>query len=155
MVAKGVAAVGQHSFSLVRGNCGSLIGEMVSGNSAVAQGRAQGKPVAITEFGCAAFRGAADQASRGISDVVEWDDHARPVRLKGVYMRNEHEQARYITELLDVCSARDAVVSATPTCRGSPRPRSTRSPTATAGSTGNQRIEASRILPQPVSLEFR
>lgn len=68
----------------------------------VAQGRAQGKPVAITEFGCAAFRGAADQASRGISDVVEWDDRARPVRLKGEYMRDEDEQARYISELLDI-----------------------------------------------------
>ena len=68
----------------------------------VAQGRAQGKPVAITEFGCAVFRGAAEQASRGISDVVEWDDRARPVRLKGEYTRVEDEQARYITGLLDV-----------------------------------------------------
>lgn len=68
----------------------------------VAQGRAQGKPVAITEFGCAAFRGAADQASRGISDIVEWDDRARPVRLKGEPTRDEGEQARYICELLDV-----------------------------------------------------
>ena len=71
----------------------------------VAQGRAQGKPVAITEFGCAAFRGAADQASRGISDVIEWDDRARPVRFKGEYMRDEDEQARYICELLDVFRA--------------------------------------------------
>jgi hypothetical protein len=68
----------------------------------VAQGRAQGKPVAITEFGCATFRGAADQAGRGISDVVEWDDGARPVRFKGEYTRDEDEQARYIIELLDV-----------------------------------------------------
>jgi hypothetical protein len=68
----------------------------------VAQGRAQGKPVAITEFGCTTFRGAADQAGRGISDVVEWDDGARPVRFKGEYTRDEDEQARYIIELLDV-----------------------------------------------------
>ena len=68
----------------------------------VAQGRAQGKPVAITEFGCATFRGAADLAGRGISDIIEWDDRARPVRLKGEYTRDEDEQARYISELLDV-----------------------------------------------------
>jgi hypothetical protein len=68
----------------------------------VAQGRAQGKPVAITEFGCAAFRGAADLAGRGISDIIEWDDSARPVRLKGECTRDEGEQARYIIELLDI-----------------------------------------------------
>lgn len=66
----------------------------------VAQGRAQGKPVAITEFGCAAFRGAADMANRGIADIVEWDDRARPVRLKGEYVRDEDEQARCVCELL-------------------------------------------------------
>ena len=49
----------------------------------VAQGRAQGKPVAITEFGCAAHSGAADMAARGVSDVIEWDEHGRPLRLKG------------------------------------------------------------------------
>lgn len=71
----------------------------------VALGRAQGKPVAITEFGCATYRGASDLAGRGISDVVEWDDHARPVRLKGEYTRDEDEQARYVTELMDVFDA--------------------------------------------------
>ena len=30
------------------------------------------------------------------------DDGARPVRLKGEYTRNEDEQARYISELLDI-----------------------------------------------------
>jgi hypothetical protein len=68
----------------------------------VAQGRAQGKPVAITEFGCAAFWGAADLAGWGTSDIIEWDDSARPVRLKGDHTRDEDEQARYITELLNV-----------------------------------------------------
>jgi hypothetical protein len=68
-----------------------------------AQGRALGKPVAITEFGCAAFRGAADLAGR--EDIVEWDDHARPIRFKGKYTRDEDEQARYLKELLDVFEA--------------------------------------------------
>lgn len=69
----------------------------------VAQGRAQGKPVAITEFGCAAYRGAGDLANRG--EIVEWGDHARPVRFKGEYTRDEGEQARYVRELLDVFEA--------------------------------------------------
>ena len=68
----------------------------------VAQGKAQAKPVAITEFGCAAYTGAANMASRGISDDIEWDDRGRPLRLKGNLIRDENEQARYITELLDV-----------------------------------------------------
>ena len=66
----------------------------------VAQGKAQGKPVAVTEFGCAAFRGAADTSNRG--DIVEWGDDARPVGFKGEYVRDEQEQARYLRELLDV-----------------------------------------------------
>jgi hypothetical protein len=69
----------------------------------VAQGRAQGKPVAITEFGCAAYRGAADLANRG--DIVEWGDGARPVRFKGECTRDEEEQARYLMELLEVFEA--------------------------------------------------
>jgi hypothetical protein len=71
----------------------------------VGQGRAQGKPVAITEFGCAAHLGAADMAARGISDWIEWDDYGHPLRLKGNPVRNEDEQARYITELLNVFDA--------------------------------------------------
>jgi hypothetical protein len=68
----------------------------------VAQGRAQGKPLAITEFGCATYLGAANRADR--LDTIEWDG-ARPVRLKGEYTRDEDEQARYISELLDVFEA--------------------------------------------------
>jgi hypothetical protein len=71
----------------------------------VAQGRAQGKPVAITEFGCAAYRGAADLANPG--DIVEWGNGARPVRFKGEYTRDEDEQAGYLRELLDVFEAED------------------------------------------------
>ena len=68
----------------------------------VAQGKALGKPVAITEFGCASHSGAAEMANRGISDVIEWDDGGRPLRLKGNPVRDEDEQSRYITELLRV-----------------------------------------------------
>ena len=69
----------------------------------VAQGRAQAKPVAITEFGCGTFRGAAGIAGRG--EIVEWDGRARPVRFTGEYTRDEEEQARYLTELLEVFDA--------------------------------------------------
>lgn len=70
----------------------------------VAQGRAQGKPVAITEFGCTTHRGAANPGGRGDS-IIEWGDGARPVRLNSEYTRDEDEQARYIGELLDIFQA--------------------------------------------------
>ncbi len=65
------------------------------------QGRAQGKPVAITEFGCATYHDAGNLADRDDS-IIEWGPGARPVRLKGDLTRDEDEQARYIGELLDV-----------------------------------------------------
>ncbi len=61
---------------------------------------AQGKPVAITEFGCTTHRGAADLGARGIL-MVEWDG-AGAAHLKGEHVRDEDEQARYLRELLDV-----------------------------------------------------
>jgi hypothetical protein len=65
---------------------------------------AQGKPVAITEFGCAPFTGAADRGSR--SDIIGYDEHtARAVRLTETVERNEPEQAAYLRELLDVYDA--------------------------------------------------
>ncbi|MGA5298738.1 hypothetical protein ACPCHT_02350 [Nucisporomicrobium flavum] len=59
-----------------------------------------GKPVAITEFGCTTFRGAADLGARGMF-IVDWDS-ATPRALKGDVVRDEQEQARYLRELLDV-----------------------------------------------------
>jgi hypothetical protein len=70
----------------------------------VAQGTAQGKPVAITEFGCTTHRGAADLGDRG-DTIVEWGDDGRPVRLNGDYTRDEDEQAAYLRELLDIFDA--------------------------------------------------
>jgi hypothetical protein len=66
----------------------------------VAQGRAQEKPVAITEFGCGTFRGAADVAGRSVVNIQYQD--GRPVRLDAEYVRDEDEQAAYLCELLDV-----------------------------------------------------
>jgi hypothetical protein len=65
---------------------------------------AQGKPVAITEFGCTTHRGAADKGGRG-DTIVEWDDHGRPIRLNGDYTRDEDEQATELRELLDIFNA--------------------------------------------------
>lgn len=65
---------------------------------------AQGKPVAITEFGAATYRGAGDRGAEGL-EVVEYDDTRGPVRLKGEYARDEIGQATYIRELLEVFDA--------------------------------------------------
>jgi hypothetical protein len=57
---------------------------------------AQGKPVAITEFGAATFRGAGDRGPRGL-EIVEHDkDTGAPVRLDGEYARDEEGQATYL-----------------------------------------------------------
>ncbi|PYO09827.1 MAG: hypothetical protein DMD30_04825 [Gemmatimonadetes bacterium] len=69
----------------------------------VAQGRAQGKVVAITEFGCTTHRGAADGG--GDLDLVVWGDDGRPARLNGEYVRDEDEQATYLREVLEVFEA--------------------------------------------------
>jgi hypothetical protein len=61
----------------------------------------QGKPFAVTEFGCAPHRGAAERGSRN-SEIVEYDEHARPVRLTAAVVRDEEEQARYVLQLLGI-----------------------------------------------------
>jgi hypothetical protein len=61
---------------------------------------AQGKPVAITEFGSATYRGAGDRGAHGL-EIVEYDDSG-PVRLDGQYARDEAGQADYLRELLGV-----------------------------------------------------
>jgi hypothetical protein len=63
---------------------------------------AQGKPVAITEFGCTTYTGAADKGARG-GEIIEWDkDTIKPLWLKGDYLRDEAEQATYLRELLEI-----------------------------------------------------
>ena len=66
---------------------------------------AQGKPVAITEFGTASYRGAGDKGARA-GEIVEWDETTiKPLRLDGVYERDEAEQVAYLRELLDTFDA--------------------------------------------------
>jgi hypothetical protein len=64
---------------------------------------AQGKPVAITEFGSATYRGAGDAGARGL-EIVEYVDE-KPQRLNGAYERDEEGQAAYIQELLQIFDA--------------------------------------------------
>jgi hypothetical protein len=73
----------------------------------VAQGRAQGKPVAITEFGCTTHRGAADGGGDSLVEgaIIVWGDDGRPARLNGEYVRDEEEQATYLREVLEVFEA--------------------------------------------------
>ena len=61
---------------------------------------AQGKPVAITEFGCTTFRGASDKSGSG-GMIVDYENN-RPIRLNGDYLRDEAEQATHLRELLDI-----------------------------------------------------
>ncbi|WP_086667904.1 hypothetical protein [Lentzea kentuckyensis] len=65
---------------------------------------AQGKPVAITGFGTAAWRGSGAVAPRSM-EIVELDDTGLPVRVKDGYVRDEEEQAVYLREVLEIFEA--------------------------------------------------
>jgi hypothetical protein len=62
---------------------------------------AGGKPVAITGFGTAAYRGAGDRGGRAM-EIIEYDEAGAPVRLDGEYARDEAGQAAYLREVLEV-----------------------------------------------------
>ncbi|TCC63125.1 hypothetical protein E0H73_11680 [Kribbella pittospori] len=57
-----------------------------------------GKPVAITEFGCCAYRGA---AARGGSGWMIVDRSVDPPAINGHYERDEGEQVEYLLELVE------------------------------------------------------
>ena len=62
------------------------------------------RPVAITEFGCCTYGGAADAGGRGFA-ILDYPTSARdstPPRLNGDYLRDEPEQARELTEMLTI-----------------------------------------------------
>ncbi|WP_322770356.1 hypothetical protein [Frankia sp. Cr1] len=62
------------------------------------------RPVAITEFGCCTYRGAAAAGGRGfaIVDYPVSDRSGTLPRLNGDYLRDEAEQTRELTELLTI-----------------------------------------------------
>jgi hypothetical protein len=57
-----------------------------------------GKPVVATEFGCCAYRGAADRGGSGWMIV---NRSAEPPTLNGDYERREEEQVEYLYELVE------------------------------------------------------
>jgi hypothetical protein len=63
-----------------------------------------GKPVSIMEFGCCAYKGAADKGAMGWA-IVDWKS-SRP-KLKGDYIRDEDEQSGYLLELLGIFESED------------------------------------------------
>jgi hypothetical protein len=63
---------------------------------------AQPKPVAITGFGTATWRGASDTAPRSM-EILETDEATgAPLRLAADYQRDEVGQAAYLRELLEL-----------------------------------------------------
>jgi hypothetical protein len=63
---------------------------------------AQPKPVAITGFGTATWRGASDIAPRSM-DILEYDEATGvPLLLTEEYQRDEAGQAAYLSELLEI-----------------------------------------------------
>ncbi|MFI5694433.1 hypothetical protein ACIA58_21460 [Kribbella sp. NPDC051586] len=57
-----------------------------------------GKPVVATEFGCCAYRGAADRGGSGWMIV---DRGVDPPVINGSYERDEEEQVEYLSELVE------------------------------------------------------
>ncbi len=64
--------------------------------------RGYGKPLAITEFGCCTYRGAAAAGGQGFAII---DPTAVPPRLNGDYVRDEAEQANEVRDLLEIFDA--------------------------------------------------
>ncbi|UUE28657.1 hypothetical protein LRQ08_29825 (plasmid) [Rhodococcus qingshengii] len=63
---------------------------------------AQPKPVAITGFGTATWRGAGDMAPRSMEILENDKETGAPLRLNGEYERDEAGQAAYLSELLEI-----------------------------------------------------
>ncbi len=63
-----------------------------------------GKPVAVTEFGCCTYRGAADRGGKGWMIADEKSD---PPLIPGTYERDEKEQVRHLHDILAVSEAEE------------------------------------------------
>jgi hypothetical protein len=63
-----------------------------------------GKPVAVTEFGCCTYRGA---ASRGGMGWMIADEKSDPPVIPGTYERDEQEQVRHLHDMLAIYEAED------------------------------------------------
>ena len=63
-----------------------------------------GKPVAVTEFGCCTYRGAAGRGGMGMMIV---DENSDPPLISGTYERDEEEQVRHLHDMLAIYEAED------------------------------------------------
>ncbi len=63
-----------------------------------------GKPVAVTEFGCCTYRGAADRGGMGWMIV---DEKSGPPLIPGTYERDEEEQVRHLRDMLAIYETED------------------------------------------------
>ena len=61
-----------------------------------------GKPVAVTEFGCCTYRGAADRGGMG---WMITDENSDPPLIPGTYQRDEEEQVRHLHDMLAIYEA--------------------------------------------------
>src|SRR5690606_35270117 len=62
---------------------------------------AQPKPVVMTGFGAATWKGAGDVAPRSM-EIVHVDEYEQPIALNGSYIRDEAGQAAYVREMLEI-----------------------------------------------------
>jgi hypothetical protein len=66
--------------------------------------RGFGKPVAVTEFGCCTYRGAADRGGMG---WMITDEKSDPPLIPGTYERAEEEQVRHLRDMLAIYETED------------------------------------------------
>jgi hypothetical protein len=89
-----VAAVDMYRDKLTRPRFGRAV--------QVFRNKAGGRPLVIGEFGCCTYQGAADRGGSGF-DIT--DHSGDQPHIDGDYVRDEAEQAREITECLDIFEA--------------------------------------------------
>jgi hypothetical protein len=74
-------------------------GEYVGAIATIESLRSHGKPVAITELACGTYQGAAANPL-GADEIREYDANGVPIGIKPGYVRDEAEQAGYLSGLL-------------------------------------------------------
>jgi hypothetical protein len=91
-------------FDLVSVDAYRDAGNAVGYRDALRAYRRFGKPVAVTEFGCCTYRGAAGRGGMGWMIVDEKPD---PPVIPGTYERDEQEQVRHLHDMLAIYEAED------------------------------------------------
>ena len=97
-------AVDWELFDLVSVDAYRDAGNAAGYREALRSCRRFGKPVAVTEFGCCTYRGAAGRGGMGWMII---DEKADPPVIPGTYQRDEQEQARHLRDMLAIYEAED------------------------------------------------